>query len=414
MAPLTATLPAPQTIREPTAAAGGALQQQPPAAGASAAVASLAAPAAAAAAAAPAPAAAAAAAPPPHPAVVPVPGGLTPDTIPWMALAHSLLYTSTPTPPTRTAATPPLLIVLDLNGVLVERWSPHYESREVATAAAFRAPDAHLRQGVKLWVRPGARRFVAAMTRRHTVGVWSSAAPSNVAAVLDVLWARDDARRLAFVRSRGGCRADTSGGGGQFGTEKVLADLRDPRFGVANTVMVDDTPSKVRRQPANAVIVPEFSAAAAEAGRVDFLRDDTLDWLALYLEYVALGRGTFGGGPPPAAGGGGVGEEADGAGSGASDVRGCMAVLPFGTFVAAGRTVAMALSGSPTAGAIYGYPYVSPVFVWTQMGDMVHRLRTSAEGWTPPAERVDTEGMIGPAVRVGKEETMDEDAYVPQ
>lgn len=331
-----------------------------------------------------------------------------------MALAHSLLYTSTPTPPTRTAATPPLLVVLDLNGVLVERWSPHHAVRGAATAADFRPPDAHLRQGVKLWERPGARRFVAAMTRRHAVGVWSSAAPSNVAAVLDVLWAPEDADQLAFVRSRDGCRADTSGGGGQFGTEKVLADLGDPRFGVANTVMVDDTPSKVRRQPANAVIVPEFSAAAAAAGRVDFHHDDTLDWLALYLEYVALGRGAFGGGPPPSPGGGGGGGEADDAGSGASDVRGCMAVLPFGAFVAAGRAVAMALSGIPAAGAIYGYPYVSPVFVWTQMGDMVHRLRTSAEGWTPPAERVDTEGLIGPPVQVGKEELMDEDAYVPQ
>jgi len=65
-------------------------------------------------------------------------------------------------------------------------------------------------------------------------------------------------------------------------------------------------------------------------------------------------------------------------------VRGCIAVVSFDAFVAAGRAVAMALCGCPTAGAVYGYPYVSPVFVWTQMGDMVHRLRVSAAAWVPP------------------------------
>lgn len=263
-----------------------------------------------------------------------------------------------------------------------------------------------------LWERPGARRFVAAMTRRHAVGVWSSAAPANVAAVIDVLWEPADAARLAFVRSRAGCRADPSAAAGRFGTEKVLADLtgQRPRWGAANTVMVDNTPSKVRRQPGNAVIVPEFSAAAAVAGLVDFHADDTLDWLALYLEYVALGRSAFGG-PPRAAG---VGTPAGAAAGNTSDVRGCMAVLPFGAFVAAGRTVAVALSGSPTAGAIYGYPFVSPVFVWTQMGDMMHRLRTSAEGWTPPAEQVEAEGAISSPVRAGKGEPKEEEAFVPQ
>jgi len=69
-----------------------------------------------------------------------------------------------------------------------------------------------------------------------------------------------------------------------------------------------------------------------------------------------------------------------------------MAVVSFDAFVAAGRAVAVALCGSPTAGAIYGYPYVSPVFVWTQMGDLVHRLRVSAAAWVPPPAAVEGGG----------------------
>ncbi|GAB0488906.1 hypothetical protein MMPV_000119 [Pyropia vietnamensis] len=391
MAPLTSTQAAPQTIRQPTAATAGTRQPPPIAEGAPTRPA-------------PAPAAPASLVP-----VVPIAGGLTPDTIPWMALAHSLLYTLTPTPPTRMPNTPPLLVILDLNGVLLERWSPFIGEKGGVNAASYRAPDARLRKGIKLWVRPGARRFVAAMTRRHAVGVWSSATQLNVTAMIGVVWTPEDAKQLVFVRSRKQCREDTQGGG-EFGTEKVLADLRDPRFGVTNTVMVDDTPSKVRQQPANAVILPGYSAAAAASGRVNFYNDDTLDWLALYLEYVALGRGAFGGGGPPTAE---EGNKPGGPASDTSDVRGCLAVLPFDAFVAAGRKVAMDLSGNPAARAIYGYPYVSPVFVWTQVGDMVYRLRTSARGWTPPAEPLE-EGTIGTPGSQGKEEPVEKDAYVPQ
>lgn len=51
-----------------------------------------------------------------------------------------------------------------------------------------------------------------------------------------------------------------------------------------NTLIIDDSPTKVVRDPSNAVIVPEYSA---ENSKVDYSRDETLLWTALYLEHIA-------------------------------------------------------------------------------------------------------------------------------
>lgn len=91
-------------------------------------------------------------------------------------------------------AAPRHLLVLDVNGLLVDRTlSVLQDDRGSAVE-----PSARL-GAFCVYDRPGLRRFVAFLLRRFHVGVWSSARQHNLTGLVAHIFGADQAQRLAFV-----------------------------------------------------------------------------------------------------------------------------------------------------------------------------------------------------------------------
>ena len=95
-------------------------------------------------------------------------------------------------------------LVLDLNGLLLQRCSRRVAGAEAALVSGMR----------RVYLRPHARDFVAWALDNFTVAVWSSATRHNVDAMVGAVFGRHrqrllcewDQRRCVAVRD-GGCRA---------------------------------------------------------------------------------------------------------------------------------------------------------------------------------------------------------------
>lgn len=184
-----------------------------------------------------------------------------------------------------------LLVVLDLHGLLCERVSREGAKKRGEREAAFaqRRPAITQRYN-QVWLRPRLRDFLNYLVRRHSIAVWSSAALHNVSSLLDDIGdqcgLRDVLQReIRFVWGRDRCKPDFETGG--YATMKLLSDLWGhadcgPRFNCTNTLLLDDSFSKVRNFPESAIVVPAYEALTLQE---QYNTDDTLLWLAMYLEY---------------------------------------------------------------------------------------------------------------------------------
>lgn len=181
-------------------------------------------------------------------------------------------------PPQRTS----LLIILDLNGVLLERLASSGKSRAAHREAKALRPPSFRFDGRDIWLRPYHTLFLSYVAARHTLSVWSSATPKTVTGVLAHPRFLPQGVTPAFVHTRDTCVPDTVTGG--HATLKPLSAVFTGSFAARNTLIFDDSPSKVVRDPLNAVILPDYSAGNL---RVDYLTDETLLWAAVYLEHVA-------------------------------------------------------------------------------------------------------------------------------
>lgn len=188
-----------------------------------------------------------------------------------------------------------LLVVLDLNGLLLERVAKSGTSdvREVRkTAQSMRPPDLCIGRRY-VWLRPHVAELLRYVAARHAVAIWSSATEHTVNALLqpNVVLRNTglQASEFVFIKSRGNCRKDNVAENGKFATVKFINDLWTDhelcrRYGPRSTILVDDTASKVRANPNSAIIVPEYCAGNTE---IDYNSDQSLLWTALLLEYLA-------------------------------------------------------------------------------------------------------------------------------
>lgn len=193
----------------------------------------------------------------------------------------------------------PLVLVLDLHGVLVQRLR-NRDKEEVALSIAHRPPWRRFKKQI-VWLRPHLRFFLNVATARHRVAVWSAAKRQNIEPLLDALSLDLGLRQplsesLATLQDRSICRPDRASG--LYEVVKYLPDFIE-RFPwssahIGNTVMVDDTVSKVRFNLPSAIVLPEYKASVMG----DFYNDDdTLLWLLLYLEYLIVMSGLEADGP---------------------------------------------------------------------------------------------------------------------
>lgn len=163
---------------------------------------------------------------------------------------------------------PLLLVVLDLNGTLMD--SSYHALR------GPRRPDCRARYK-HVYFRPGMREFLDFLVAepRIRVAIWTSCSADNARAVSDRVF-RDVPE---FCYSREEC--DELPG---FRTIKDLQRVWDrfPEWNEGNTVMVDDSEDKLRRQPGNLLLVPEYKV------RDDDDDDDALEGVKEKLRLLLL------------------------------------------------------------------------------------------------------------------------------
>lgn len=146
-----------------------------------------------------------------------------------------------------------LLVIFDLNGVLVDR-----------VYQKGRLEDADARVGrFWLYVRPGFRELRDWLQRAEVdVAIWSSMTEPNVRAIAEYLFA--DAVPLRFLWNQSHCDAepDPNAQPKPDGYVKPLfvKDLRHvwdafPQYHADNTLLIDDTPEKSKRNPAHCHLV---------------------------------------------------------------------------------------------------------------------------------------------------------------
>lgn len=182
-----------------------------------------------------------------------------------------------------------LLVVLDLHGVLAER-IPKREKSRLAAARSQRS-HWHSLKNYYVWLRPHVKLFVELASARHDVAVWSSALPHTIKDLLRKISIEcrlepPAAKRMQFIWDRSCCDKDEEKGG--YATLKRLdrlwrdAKLRE-RYTPENTLLLDDSESKLRQFTHSAILVPEYNV---EKLKERYNSDDTLLWLLLYIEYL--------------------------------------------------------------------------------------------------------------------------------
>ena len=184
----------------------------------------------------------------------------------------------------------PILIIFDLNGVLIhhERYAPntshlsnnlnvkfggkrrHWERDEEAVTEWSPPPNCPRSVGRvggrRVWIRPHAEAFLRRLLHAgYHVALWSTAREDTLRALLHVAIPADVLPRLAFAWDRRWCTSIKG---------ELLKDLstvwRHPSlcgaYGPDNTIIVDDSPRKIRRNPApNTHCMPTFHPGADDA-----------------------------------------------------------------------------------------------------------------------------------------------------
>lgn len=208
----------------------------------------------------------------------------------------------------------PLLLILDLHGVLVQRIAQ--KEREMLVLTRRRRPRDMRHNKHDIWLRPFLRQFLTIISARHNVAIWSAAQPRTVIPLLDEFSQITELqppfkKRCTAILDRSKCRPDYDKRNGSFSVIKYLPDLwnepLDPssspahetssansnlpsagQFNERNTIIIDDTFSKVRHHPNSAIVLPEYNVFNYH---FTYDNDDTLLWLLLYLEYLIEGAG---------------------------------------------------------------------------------------------------------------------------
>ena len=162
------------------------------------------------------------------------------------------------------------LLVLDVNGLLVDRvkhgGSEYLRSRGVL-------PDSTV-NGVMIYKRPGVDEFVDWLTRNYEVAVWSSCKRHNLDPILQSIFPRNIQQKLVCTLDQDACDVDgtvqTESGGTK---QRFIKDLNrvwsqvgeGAQIDHVTTLLIDDSPYKAARNPANTAIHPhEYKASDLE------------------------------------------------------------------------------------------------------------------------------------------------------
>lgn len=130
------------------------------------------------------------------------------------------------------------LIILDLNGVLVDR----------VRGPTDTTPDFMIGK-TKCYVRPGARKFLKWLHHHYDVAVWSSMMPHNTMQIVHELWGKR-MKDLKFIFTQNQCTEN-----GMMDEKPIfLKELRYvweimPWYDKFNTILIDDSSYKSSNNP---------------------------------------------------------------------------------------------------------------------------------------------------------------------
>ncbi|KAI8620922.1 HAD-like domain-containing protein [Chytriomyces sp. MP71] len=161
----------------------------------------------------------------------------------------------------------PILIVLDLNGTLLDRLTKGPE-RSAANKNPLRPkePDYSLNR-CKIYLRPYLDVFLKFLLENFHVAAWTSATPKNAHPMVDFIFEPFGGRAcLEFAWDRDSCIPEPIPGS-PYNTVKDLSriwrlDADAPISGGwtrHNTILLDDTAGKSCRTPLNHLLLPTFS-----------------------------------------------------------------------------------------------------------------------------------------------------------
>lgn len=205
----------------------------------------------------------------------------------------------------------PLLLILDLHGVLIQRIGKKHP--EMGRLTHNRRPPYMRHNHHDIWLRPYLRKFLTIASARHNIAIWSAAQLQTINPLMqemsDLTQLEPPFRqRCAYIFDRRRCRPDTDRRNGCYSVVKYLPDVWSTppfqygvpspsssqpsiakhirpaiQFNERNTIIIDDTFAKVRYHPDSALVLPEYNVYNYN---FTYDNDDTLLWILLYLEYL--------------------------------------------------------------------------------------------------------------------------------
>lgn len=155
------------------------------------------------------------------------------------------------------------LLILDLDETLI-----HARDNCLEHEASFQLFN------LFVYKRPHLDWFLSEMLNTFKVGVWTASGQVYAEALVQQLFERNS---LEFVWTSRQCTFSRDWNTGEYDTIKNLRKLKNKGYPLESVIMVDDTPSKHRRNYGNLVKVKEYTGDQ---------QDDELIILASYLKQL--------------------------------------------------------------------------------------------------------------------------------
>lgn len=203
------------------------------------------------------------------------------------SLRQKMASTSPPTSPASTRS--PLLVVLDLNGTLLDRITDGERlKRSRLNPKCPPVPDLVI-NGKKIYYRPYLDAFLHGLFDRFSVATWTSAMPKNAQPMVGHLFPKKLKDKLSFNWTREKC--ELLGNAREHQSIKDLAKIWadekasiNGKWNEKNTIIIDDSMGKGARNPFNAVHLIPFTVT--EPDFLDCDADSTLLAVLNYLDHL--------------------------------------------------------------------------------------------------------------------------------
>lgn len=186
------------------------------------------------------------------------------------------------------------LFVLDLNGTLLERLTSSTAKQAYRSNIHYNEAEKYdtTINGNPMVLRPHLSTFLACLNSKGQIAVWTSMKKKNADAVCDFIFASLLPATPRFVWNQSECSFDNRKSGYKREgckkpLDKIWKEFPD-EYDAMNTIMIDDSASKLELHVENHLHIPEFQLVKGDfradsvllelAKRIDALPDNVLDY----------------------------------------------------------------------------------------------------------------------------------------